>query len=325
MADTFRIALRDIARGYSSGVLFSRPVFIKHLSYSDQTDHDTKREQIFNDAKERGLPTNEEKEKMLVDSGLWDLKEQKKIDDSRRTLEGMMEGRSKAKWPSLVQDYTRKIEAEEKILNQLLAKKAGLMGVTCEAVADAEINDFYILSSLFSDANLMIPFLTEEQFDYQTQESMRQIVTTSNRILDPCNDLNMKKLAMQAFFQNLYGLAGDRLTDFFGKPICQLTFYQSSLLQYASRFRAIYLNNDTSKWPKEVLENPDAFIDYAITLEKGKKEQESKGAYDADTINVGVKESDGKALGLKTQNSLGKEIAEKYGGNFTAWAMAQKK
>ncbi len=124
----------------------------------------------------------------------------------------------------------------------------------------------------------------------------------------------IKKLAMQPFFQEYLALVGDRLADFFGKPIAQLTFFQVKLLSFGRFYLNIYQNHDTSKFSKDVMDDPDLFADYAMAAAKGKEELQKQGAGSPDTVVLGVNKEDSKAMGVKTQNSFIADMARK-GGN----------
>ena len=312
MSDVFHKALRDIARGYSSGIILSRPAYIKHMSYADQTEHDIKRDEYIQIAKDSGILNNAEKEKQLIDQGFWTQKENEKIKSLEMVIAGMIEGKKKnAKWPSMVEDYMKKIKAEQKSLDEKSFKKNKLLGLTCESYAEAELNDYYIFTNLFADSSLTAPLFPD--LDDLGHNEVKQIVIDCNSILSSCSEENIKKLAMQGFLQRLYSFTADNIVHFFGRPICSLSFFQTSLLSYASIFRSILTNNDMSTWPEDVKNDPDLLIEYAANVQKNKEEQKAQGAYDENVINVGLKPQDSKVLGVKSNNDLAQQVAASGG------------
>jgi len=303
--DLLRKGFRDIARGYSSGYILSQEAYIRHMSHCEQIEQDDKREEFFNRAKKEGLKTNDEKLKDLIKNGFWSDQKEKELNDSKEVLLGLYEGkRNNIKMPSAVKDYIKLIEAEEKVYNSKMHEKRVALGLTCEVYAERNLNDFYIVSNIFKDKNLEHPLFQDEDLD---DDNVEKIISDFNSILECCSDENIKKMTMQPFFQNYFFLVGDNLIDFFGKPICNLTFFQVSLIRQAQRIKSIYTNFDTSKWPKEVLENADLFVDYADTVSKSKKDAEEQGAFDGDSVTVGMKKEDSDVLGVKTADNMAKQ------------------
>ncbi len=321
--DLLRRGFNDITAGFSRSFILGKPAFIKHLNYSDQMDCDQVREDYFNEAKKSGINTNAEKLVLLKNQGLWSDAKEKEIEDSKLMISGMIDGKKhNAKMPSLVEKYNKQIKDEEAKLGSLIFEKNKLLGLTCETYAERQVNDHYIFVNLFSDRAMTHSLFPMEEFDYFNDEQLSQIVKDYNIALEPCTEFNIKKLAMEPFFQNYLNITGENLYFFFGKPISILTFYQVRLLNQGQHFRSIYQSHDTSKFPKNVMADPDLFSDYANVTASAKKDMEEKGAYDSDAINVGVKREDAKVLGIKTDNNLAEQIAKK-GGNVIEWAMAR--
>lgn len=319
--DIIRRGFNDITAGFSRSSILGRPVFIKHLNYSDQMDCDRVRETFYKEAQADGIFTNEEKLKDLKDQGAWSDAKEKEIADIQLMIQSMIDSKKhNAKMPSLVQKYNQQIKDEEVKLAVKLMEKNRLLGLTCESYSERQVNDHYIFVNLFANKELSEPLFPRDEFDYFDDDKVAQIVKDYNLALEPCTEFNIKKLAMEPFFQNYLNITGENLYFFFGKPIANLTFYQVRLLNQGQHFRSIYQNHDTSKFPKNVMADPDLFSDYANSAANAKKDMEEKGAYDSDAINIGVNREDAKVLGIKTQENLAEQIAKK-GGNVIEWAM----
>jgi hypothetical protein len=312
--DLLRKGFRDIARGYSSGFVLSRPVTIKHLSHADHIDQETKREEFYEFARKQGALTIEERTAQMLKLGLWTDEKERKLKEHVEMVVRMTEAKkANAKMPSMVRDYVKKIEEEQKLLDALQHEKHQLLGLTSDAYADRETADHYILTNIFTDPQMREPCFTQDELDNMEEREVGQIIADYNAAIEPCSELNIKRIAMQPFFQNYFSLVGDNLRDFFGKPICALTFFQVTMLRSGVRFRDIYCNHNTGVWPKDVLADPDLFLDYAAAVDRGKQDAQAKGAYNDGTINVGVKAEDAKALGLRANNALASELVAKSG------------
>lgn len=319
--DVLRRAFHDISVGYSRGKIFGKTAFVKHLNYSDQIQNDQKRTEFFDQALAQGLFTNQQKIESLNKQDLWTDKDEKGLNDIKKMINELVDGKKRnMNMPSLVANYNKMIITEEEKFDEKNSRKVRLIGLTCESYADRELNDYYIYTNLFANEQLTTPLFSEFEFDYFTEESMILLTQEYNKIIEVSSDQNIKKLAMQSFFQNYFALTGDNFSQFFGKPIASLTFFQVRLISYGSHFRNIYSTHDVGKFPANVRDNPDLLMDYASTVDKSKKEMQEKGAYDEDAITVGMKKEDSKVLGINSKNRLAEEI-NKSGGNVIDWAM----
>lgn len=322
--DLLRRAFRDIAAGHTRGIIADRTAFIRHLSYADQIGCDQKREEFYEEARAAELPTDEQKLVTLRKQKLWDDQKEQDLAAAKQLIIDLHEGKKKnAHMPSMVAGYLKRIEEAEKDYEVKMFAKRRLLELTCEVFADRCVNDYYIVSNLFKDPAMAEPLYSEEEFDWFRDEMVSTIIQDYNRETASCSEQNIKKLAMQPFFQKYFQLAGDNLTQFFGKPICALTFHQIDLLRWGSHFRHIYSSHDVAGWDKKILEDPDLMTEYADSVSKGKEKMQEQGAYNEGTVVLGAKKEDAKALGLNPQPSMMAEVM-KHGGSVTDW-LAKKR
>jgi len=318
--DILRKAFADITVGATHAVILGNRAWIKHLSYADQINQDSIRDGYFEEAKRQGIATNEERMVQLRQEKLWSDEREKEIETTRRMINGLIEGKKKhSAMPSMVKGLLKQQKDEEKKMTDLLVKKEQLLGLTCESYADHEVSDFYICSNLFLDRDLKVNLWTDEEFEYLSNEAVQQVIQDYNTAIEGCSDLNLKRLAMQPFFQSYFGLTGENMSQFFGKPICHLTFYQVRLLSYGIMFRNVYQTTDVSKFPKNVMDDPDLLLDYSSAAKQSKAELEKQGGYDEGAMVVGMKKEDAQVLGVRNQTSVIKDMV-KGGGNVIDWA-----
>lgn len=319
--DLLRRAFRDITAGHTRAQICGQTGYIRHLSYGDQINFDEHRQKFYDEARSIGVLTDEERLEQLKRSKQWGDEQEQELTRARQYVDSLREGKRKARhlMPSMVADYLKKIEAASEEYEKKLTEKLGLIGLTCESSADREVNDYYIVTNIFSDSRLKSPLFPEEEFGYFSQEKVNTVALDYKKAMDALSEFNLKKLAMSPFFQQYFNLVGENLHTFFGKPICQLTFYQRDVLRYGLHFRTIYNSNDISKWKPEVLEDPDLLTEYASTVNLKKDDLAQQGANDPGTMIVGIKNEDVKALGVKSTNPI-QDITKKFGGNFMEWA-----
>lgn len=317
--DLLRQAFRDIAAGHTRGTIAGRPAFIRHLSYADQIGFDQRREEFYEEARAAELPTDEQKLLTLRKQKLWDDQKEQELAVAKQLIIDLHEGQKKnSHMPSMVAGYLKLISEAEKDYEAKLLGKRRLLELTCEVFADRCVNDHYIVSNLFKDAAMVEPLYSEEEFDWFRDEMVSTIIQDYNAVTVNCSEQNIKRLAMQPFFQKYFQLTGDNLTQFFGKPICALTFHQTDLLRWGSHFRHIYSSHDVAGWDKKILDDPDLMTEYADSVTKGREKMQEQGAYNEGTVVLGTKKEDAKALGLNAQPSMMAEVM-KHGGSVTSW------
>ena len=324
--DHLRRAFRDICAGHTRGTILGRPAFIKHLSHVDQVDLDTRRAEFYEEARVEGLETDEQALAEAIKRGEWSDEKERKLARAKLFIAELEEGKRKAIHPSMVTGYVQKIDEAIKDYKDQAWQKRCVLGLTCEVHADRELNDLYIVTNLYSDAELTKPLFSEREFNHLKDDKVDEIVQDYNCAMEGCTTPSIKRLALQGFFQYYFQLAGDDLTACFGRPIFQLTFPQVELLRWGSHFRTLYANHDVSSFPPNVREDPDLLTDYAATVSKGKAELAQQGANEEGAIVMGLKKEDEKALGVKSRGAgIDQNVLQsKFGGNLMAYMMAQQ-
>lgn len=321
--DLHRRAFRDITAGYSVGRVLDRPAFIKHLSYADQIGFDAKRDEFYEEARASKIKTDAERLVELREAGTWTEDQERDLNRARTYVLELDEGKRKnLDKPSMVKSYIEKIREAEKDYEQKALARRRLMGMTCETQADEELNDCYIVANIYADPGLTTPLFKDGDFDYLKNGEVSAIVADYNRAIEGCSDLNLKKLAMQPFFQRYFGLCAEDVAAFFDQKVSRLTFYQVDLLRWGRHFHSIYTNHDVSQFPKHVLEDPELLTDYATAAVKGREKLAEQGAGQQNTHVVGVTKEDAKAMGVKKDNSM-KQIFGEFGGDVLGWAAKQ--
>lgn len=324
--DHLRRAFRDIAAGYTRATILGRPAYIRHLSHADQVDIDQLREDFLNEAKAQGIPTDEERLAQLVAEGKWTDGHARDLARAKSYIAELEEGKRKnANMPSMVAGYVQRIDEARKDYEAKALVKRQLLGLTCEVHADMEVNEHYIVANVFEDAAMTRSLFANGECDlaYMSDAKVTAVVQDYNAAIEGCSDKNLRRLAMQGFFQRYFQLVGDDLMAFFGRPVCALTFYQVDLLRHGSHFRHIYTTHDVSQFPKNVLEDPDLLTDYAVATTKGKQDLTQAGAFEQGAMVVGMKAEDAKVLGVKATNPL--EELKKHGGNFMEMVAAKQR
>jgi hypothetical protein len=314
----YKKAFRDIKNGFSEIKVLENLFYLKHLSLEDQVDIDQIYDYYFEEAKSRGVPTNDETLKRLIEEKQWTNRQESLIKQEEDLIENFQKQKKNLFLKSEILRVNADIESAQKRLYDLKNTKAAFFNRTAESYAEERVNDFYILKCLYKDKKLSIVAFEEDQFDNIDSETLTSIIKQYSEVYKNINDSTIQYLVLQDFF-NLYMPFAENPTEFFGKSVCELTYNQVKLLIYARFFKNIFQQND--KMPQEIKNDPDKIIDYVNANENAKKAIENKNNKENQASSiVGATSEDLEYIGLKAKGqktlSLADE-AKKKGGSLS--------
>lgn len=314
----YKKAFRDIKNGFSEIKVLENLFYLKHLSLEDQVDIDQIYDSYFNEAKDRGVPTNDETLKRLIDEKQWTHKQESLIKQEENFIENLVNQKKSTFLRSEIERLNTDIESAQKRLYDLKNTKATFFNRTAESYAEERVNDYYILKCLYKDKYLNKPAYNENEFDDIDSDVLSLIIKEYSEIYKNINDNTIQHLVLQDFF-NLYMPFAENPSEFYGKSICDLTYNQVKLLIYARFFKNIFQQND--KMPQEIRHDPSKIIDYVNANENAKKLMENKNNKENQASSiVGATSEDLEYVGLKAKGqktlSLSEE-AKKNGGTLS--------
>tara|TARA_R100000234_G_scaffold72521_1_gene44694 strand:+ start:752 stop:1807 length:1056 start_codon:yes stop_codon:yes gene_type:complete len=315
---SLRKAFRDIKKGFSKIKFLGNYFYLKHISFDDQVDIDEVYDKYLEEAKERGVPTHEETLERLLEEGEWSKKQENRITQQEDFIQGLKNTKKVQYLKKEIKRLNSDIEKGEEKLNQLKNERAALFSRTAESYAEERVNDFYILRCLYKDSSLKNSAYSEEEFDSIYSEDLFAIIKEYNTVYAQINDDSIQHIVLQDFY-NLFMPFAENAQEFYGKPICDLSYNQLKLLIYSRYFKNIFNNND--KMPEHIKKDPDKIIDYVNANENVKKirEKNAEKDYSAESI-VGASEEDLEYIGVKSKEektlSLSEE-AKKKGGSLS--------
>jgi hypothetical protein len=311
-------AFRDIKNGFSEIRVSENLFYLKHMSFEDQVDIDSIYDKYFEQAKLKGVPTHQETLDRLIEEKEWSKKQENEITQHEDFIANLMKQKKSLYLKSEIKRLNKEIEDAQIKLNDLKNTRASFFSRTAESYAEERVNDFYILKCLYKDKKIQVPAYTDEEFDDIDSESLHSIIKQYNNVYRLINDENIQKIVLQDFF-NLFMPFAENPIDFFGRPICELTYNQLKLLVYARFFRNTFQQNENI--PEDIKKDPDKIIDYVSANENAKKlkEKQSDKENIAESI-VGATKEDLEYLNLKKpgQKTLSlSEEAKKKGGSLS--------
>ena len=314
----YKKAFRDIKNGFSEIKVLENLFYLKHLSLEDQVDIDQIYDHYFDEAKSRGVPTNDETLKRLIEEKQWTPRQESLIKQEEDFIDNLNKQKKSLYLKSEITRVNTDIESAQKRLYDLKNTKAAFFNRTAESYAEERVNDYYILKCLYKNKSLTIEAFQESEFDNIDSETLTCIIKQYSEVYKNINDNTIQYLVLQDFF-NLYMPFAENPTEFFGKSVCELTYNQVKLLIYARFFKNVFQQNE--KMPQEIKNDPDKIIDYINANENAKKIIEDKNNKENQASSiVGATSEDLEYVGLKAKGqktlSLSDE-AKKKGGSLS--------
>lgn len=294
-----RESLMEIRNGFSECEVFKKTAFIKHLSIFDQSEIEAEQNKLYEKAKKRGLPTEEEALKYLVENEIWTTKDEAELKKSELYIETLKKTRSNKYLISEIKILDEQINKEQENHQSILLRKRELLGQTCEVYSENRSSENYILKSFYKDKDFKNQLLTEEEIDELERKDLVYIISKYNESYVKFKDTNIQKIVLADFY-SMYMPFCDNVLNFFNKPIFDLSINQVKLIAYTKMFKNIFENNGDI--PSKIKNDPEKIIEFINTKEKGKKAAKNIEKDGASTI-VGAKKEDYQNLGIKTQNT----------------------
>lgn len=311
-----RLIFSDIVKGYSKCAKNNTFIYFKHLSSISLSEVEHFYFSSYENAVREGIPTEKEKLAFLEEQGLWTKKDEEKIKNTLFYLDGLQKGKSKQVLKSQRDMIQKEINAQNEKLDLLKREKNELIGVTAEVIADKKKSYQIILSSTFTSEDLSKKYFSQEDEDYD--EELEEVVNLFHSCTQKFNEKNLKSLSISSDFSLYFFLSKDSASDFYGKPVAYLSFYQAQLFHYAKYFSEI-LKECKDSIPFDIKNDPDKIIEWAEVREnvdKMLKDNEKQGKNTSVGI-VGATKEDLKVAGLENQSINFAAEAAKKGGTLT--------
>lgn len=261
-------AFKDIKNGFSEIKIFENFFYLKHISFEDQVNIDSIYDKYLQQAVERGVPLHSDVSKNLIEEKQWSEKQESEIKQQELFVENLYKQKKCLFLKSEIESVNKDISEGQKKLNDLKNTRASLFARTAENYAEERMNDYYILKCLFNNSNLKDLAFSEKELDDLDSESLFEIIKQYTEVYKVINDESIQKIVLQDFFQ-LYMPFAENPIDFYGKPVCDLSYNQIKLLVYARFYKNVFQQNENM--PADIKQDPDKIMDYVNANENAKK------------------------------------------------------
>lgn len=318
--EQLKLAFIDILKGFSKAKYNSEFLYIKHNNVIDSGNIDYKKIDFESKAKERGLPTKEEKKEYLIQENLWSKERDEKIKKIQEMLHGLKNTKSKLFKKTDIEYINKEIEKYEDDLSSLQIELKELIGFTVEDYANKKINEYYMFISIFKDEYLKDRFFSIEQFEDLENIDISRLIIIYNEINEKFHQKRLKRIALSSFYLNLFNISNDNPYFLYGRPIVELSFYQMEIFGFAKYFKNIVSNSKHSP-PDTYYQDPDKLIEWLESSKNAEEMIEKSNIKKKDgmvaTSIVGAKKEDLAKIGADENVLSLDQIADKSGGKLS--------
>lgn len=315
----------EIACGFSKKNINGVDYFFKHPSQAEHFSIYDRYDIIYQDAKNRGLETENEKLERAIAEGWWPSKNEVTIDFLNKTVKNLYKTKEKLLYKSQKEDIQKQILRNERILITYRKQRNEVIGYTLEKYANDKFYDETILKLTYKNEELtQRVFESESDYYYLSEDTVEQIRSGFDGHVSRLNLENVRLVAACMFFQNLIYITDCIPMHFWGKPTVACTKYQIDMLIYGKMFKNIIKNAGENGKPisDEILSDPEklvAWVDSQSGGSNSKNKQKMRDSSTRVTSHVGATQSDLKDLGVRVEKIGGKsllQLAEESGGTL---------
>ena len=315
MKEEFYISLIGEAfDGYTEAVFSDSPVYIKHVSITDQRYLHKHYEKYRQVALDRGLETEEERTAYILKEEIWEEKDDLKIQSLKLETENLKRTIKSLFLPSQKEGMQKNINEKLKELEELNLKKREVMGQTAEDYASKRSGDEILRYLLFKDKELTQNLYGEDEFGELEVWEVAQLSILMADIQDRLSDARIQEAVLRPFFSMYLSLCEDA-GGFYRKPITGLTVYQLRVVLFGRMFYNVFQFTDDI--PEDFKQDPQKLMNFSEAQRNKDSGHKGKIRDDADASMVfGATKEDVKSLdGDPDAISLSEE-AKKHGGKL---------
>ena len=308
-----KVLYYEICNGYSK-IFHKEDIYIKHFGDFDFGEFENNFFYYFEKAKSSGLPSYEEKLKVLEDQGYWTKFQEEELKYKKEKLKKLESVHKNLYLKAQVEKSRKDIDKLKKDVENLDRDKKDFMGMYAETYAQNKLEYIYILNSFYKDPELKNKKFNIEEDDIESALYYEYILI-HNKAIEKFDLKQIKNLAIADFFQNIISISEQNAYYFYNKPVHRLTYYQMSMFNYGKFFSNLLSNEEAKKLDEKTKKNPDKLIDWYTALVNFKtKNPKSSGK--GISFVMGATEEDLDYLGQEKRVDLN-TLAQSKGGTLT--------
>lgn len=244
----------EIVRGFSLGQFQGGTVYFKHFGLLDSFGIDKVFDETYIYAQKQGVKTEAEALVEAMGGDMWKESDEKSVVEKEYELKVKKSSVSKMPLQSQVDQRLIEISNLETEIEILKKVRKAALGKTAEEFATKRSNEVFIFKSCFLDEAFSRPLFDFDEFENLPGRLLEELVCEYNLKFGKFASHGIKKAAISPNILNLIALSKSP-TEFYGKPLVSLTFYQVEMLNWGKYYFSIFSNSD--KIPDDCKTDPE--------------------------------------------------------------------
>ena len=213
----------------------TRSFFIKHFSEKESYLLLKKRVELFYYYSKEGVPHESELLKNAIEGGEWSHEKEEKIlelkfnvSDNEKNIHNII-----IEQRAMIQ---REIDKKKEELSQMNWDRKQVLGRSVEDLVDYDINDYVSYLSFYKDEQCKNSvFESFEEFEKIDVPEILKLNKILSNHYQKISENIIQKLGAMPFFLNKFSYTKDRIGDFLGVPLNELTHHQNHLFSIGVR------------------------------------------------------------------------------------------
>lgn len=272
--DELRLIYFEILNG--SSFCSENNIYIKHFTEKENYLLLKKRIEVWDYYSKEGVPHDSELLKNSIENGEWSNEKENKILE----LKYLISDNEKNIHNIIVQQRAPILKAIQKAkdqLNEILFERKRILGKSIEDLIDEDINDYISYISFYKDQKCKhSAFNSYEEFEKMNFSEIIKFNKLLSIHYEKFSEEKIKKIAAMPFFLNKFSYTKDKIYDFLGIPLNELSHNQISLFSLGAKNLNTLSNSEGNPPDLNLGAKPDQLvhwydIQYSILL--GKKKQ----------------------------------------------------
>ena len=299
--------------GYTQALFNDQDIYVKHLNLRDQRYLHKYYEKYVKIALDRGLESEEDRIKAVMEDGMWSSEEDTQISTLRFETDNLKNTQKALPLRSQREKLEEDIDTKLAKLSDLETRRKEVIGKTAEDYANRRSNDEILRFLLFKDQELTEHLYTDDQFGDLEVWEVTKLSILHNNIQERLSDQKIQEAVLRPFF-NMYLSFCEHSYAFYEKPITQLSIYQIRVILFGRMFYNIF--QYTEDIPDHIREDPKKLLAFSESQRnKDSNKPMIRDDADASTIFGATDEDVADIGGTKGGVSLTSEL-EKHGGKL---------
>ena len=305
---------RDIRLGFSSFTYGGKTCFVKHASHHQTDILNQSYEEYYNKATSKGVMTEKELLETLEEQEVWSSKDENLFEKKEIEMENLKKTSANLIVKAQRNSFEKRIKDLEETLLKHRNKRNSLVKNTAEEYASKRANEIFMFNSLFKDREFKEMFFSEEEFDNLNKIELSEVYIEYNKSIEMFSQENIRQLSIESFFTSLFNLFDKDVSNFYGKEVFDLSYYQINLLNYGKLFVKIFENKEI---PKGIQKDAGKILEYleeSETKKKAAKTASEKAQSAAGFSYRGATREDLEEAGINTKGAMDiHELAKEEG------------